>query len=207
MARNENEVLLGPGYFYIAPATAVTPEAPPTFVVSMEIDTDPAGNWEDVGYSEDGWSLVGSSEFSFWTPAELPDPIATTKDSSEYSLRGVMAQFTLENLQIALAGGTITVDSAGVADTTPGLRHYDPPLTTAFSYFSALFITGKNDDNDTTSEPCVRMTYVPFVVSVAEVEIPHTKGSNPSLVGVELRAIKRSGSNIFRIDEQFEVSA
>lgn len=207
MARNANEVLLGPGYFYVAPATASTPEAAPTFDENFTLSTDPAGNWEDVGYSEDGWSIIGSNEFSFWTPAELVDPVATVKDSAEYALRGVMAQFSLENLQIALAGGTITVDSAGVADTTPGLRHYDPPGTAEFSYFSALFVTQKNDDNDTTSEPAVRMTYIPFVVSVAEVEIPHTKGANPSLMGVELRAIKRSGYNIFRIDEQFEVNS
>lgn len=204
MARNENEVLLGPGYFYVAPATAATPEPAPTFNENMELDTDPAGNWDDVGYSEDGWSMIGSNEFSFWTPAELADPIATVKDSAEYGYRGVMAQFTLENLQIALAGGSITVDSAGTADTTPGLRHYLPPASAEFSYFSALFITQKNDDNDTTSSPCVRMTYVPFVVSISEVEIQATKGANPSLVGVELRAIKKS-TDIFRIDEQFEV--
>jgi hypothetical protein len=132
------------------------------------------------------------------------DPIATVKDSFEFSARGVMAQFSLENLQIALGGGSITIDSAGTADTTPGLRHYDPPGTAGFSYFSALFITQKNDDNDTTAAPCVRMTHIPLVISVAEVEIQHTKGANPSLVGVELRALKGSG-NLFRIDEQFEV--
>lgn len=204
MARNEAEVLLGPGYMYVAPATTTTPEAAPTFDENMEIDTDPGGNWDDVGYSEDGWAMLGSSEFSFWTPAELADPIATVKDSQEYGFRGVLAQFSLENLQLALSGGTITVDDAGVADTTPGLRHYLPPQTTGFSYFSALFVTNKNDDNDTTGEPCVRMTYVPHVVSVAQVEIPATKGANPSLIGVELRAIKQS-TNILRIDEQFEV--
>lgn len=114
-----------------------------------------------------------------------------------------MAQFSLENLQIALGGGTITQDSAGTPATTPGLRHYDPPATAGFSYFSALFVTQKNDDNDSTSQACVRHTYIPLVVSVAEVEIPHTKGANPSLMGIELRAIKGSG-NLFRIDEQFD---
>lgn len=205
MARNENEVLLGPGYFYIAPATATVPEPEVTFTSALTLSDDPGGNWQDVGYSEDGWSLVGSNEFSFWTPAELADPIATVKDSAEYMLRGVMAQFSLENLQIALAGGLITEDTAGVADTSPTLRHYDPPSSTEFSYFSALFITQKNDDNKTSSELCIRHTYVPFVVSVSEIEIPHTKGANPSLVGVELKAIKRATENIFRIDEQVYV--
>ena len=205
MARNEQDVLLGPGYFYVAPHTAGAPEAAPTFDENMTLTTAPGGNWDDIGYSEDGWAIAASNTFSFWTPAELVDPIVTVKDEATYNLRGVMAQFTLENLQIALSGGTITEDSAGTASTTPGLRHYIPASSSSFDFFSALFITQKNDFNFTTSEECVRMTYVPYIISVAEVEIPHTKGANPSLMGVDLRAIKGTGSDIVRIDEQFEV--
>lgn len=204
MARVEQEVLLGPGYLYVAPHTAGDPEDPPTFTTALGLADDPGGNWEDVGYSEDGWSIAGSNEFSFWTPAELVDPIATIKDSAEYHLRGVLAQFTLENLQLALSGGTITQDSAGTAGTTPGLRHYEPSASSEFDYFSALFITAKGDFNFVSSENCVRHTYIPYVISAAEVEIPHTKGANPSLMGIDLRAIKGTGA-AFRMDEQFEV--
>lgn len=205
MARDEQEVLLGPGYFYMAAHTGSTPEAAPAFDENDTLTGAPGGNWVDIGYSEDGWSLVAQNTFEFWTPAELADPIITVKDAAAVSLRGVIAQYSLENLQIALSGGTITEDSAGTSMTTPGYRHFLPDATTAFTYFSALFITAKNDFNETTSEACVRQTYVPYVVSVAELEIPHTKGANPSLMGVELRAIKGSGSDLFRIDEQFEV--
>ncbi len=205
MARSEQEVLLGPGYFYVAPHTAGSPEAAPSFTTALTLTTDPAGNWEDVGYSEDGWSLVASNEFSDWTPAELVDPIITVKDSAQYLMRGVMAQFSLENLQIALSGGTITEDTAGVSMTSPTLRHYLPAATSSFDYFSALFITAKNDFNFVSSQACVRHIYLPYVVSAAEIEVPHTKGSNPSLMGVELRAYKGTGADIMRIDEQVEV--
>lgn len=203
MARNTDQVLLGPGYMYVAPATVGAPEAPPTFTASLEVTTAPGGNWEDVGYSEDGWALAGSNQFSFWTPAEEVDPIVTVKDSAEYFLRGVLAQFTLENLQLALSGGTITQDSAGTPGSVAGLRHYIPSSSSTFSYFSALFITAMNEINPGTTLPCVRHTYLPFVVSVAEAEIQHTKGANPSTIGLELRAIKQTGSDPFRIDEQF----
>lgn len=205
MARNEQEVLLGPGYLYVAPHTAGAPEPPPTFDTAMTLDEDPGGNWEDVGFTEDGWAIAGQNTFSYWTPAELVDPIVTVKDEAEYHLRGVLAQFTLENLQIALSGGTITQDAAGTADTTPALRHYVPAESSEFAYFSALFITQKGDFNFVSSENCVRMTYVPFVISAAEAEIPHTKGANPSLLGIDLRAIKGPGVDIIRIDEQVEV--
>lgn len=206
MARNEQEVLLGPGYMYVAPHTAGAPEAGPAFTTALTLTDDPAGNWEDVGFSEDGWNIVASNEFAFWTPAELVDPIATVKDSAEYHARGVLAQFSLENLQIALSGGTITVDTAGVSMTSPELRSYVPSASTSYDFFSVLFITEKNDFNESSSENCIRHTYLPYVISVAELDVPHTKGANPSLMGIDLQAIKGTGSDILRIDEQLEVA-
>ena len=205
MARVEEDVLLGPGYFYVAPQPAGTAIAAPAFTTALELADDPGGTWEDVGYSEDGWALAFSNSFSFWTPAELVDPIVTIKDEAEYHIRGVMAQFSLENLQLALSGGTIVIDTAGVPGTSPQLRHYDPPATSEFNYFSALFITQKGDHNETSDAPCIRHTYVPYIVSVAEVEIPHTKGTNPSLMGVDLRMVKRGVVAPFTIKEQLEV--
>lgn len=205
MARTEQEVLLGPGYFYIAPHTAGSPENPPTFDENLAFAAAPGGNWDDIGFSEDGWNFAGQNTFSFWTPAELVDPVVTVKDDAEYHFRGVMAQFSLENLKTALSGGDITEDTAGSAGTTPGTRHFIPALATSFDYVSALFITEIYGTNFTLSAPNIRMTYVPFVVSVSEVEVPHTKGANPSLLGIDLRAIKGTGADIIRIDEQFEV--
>lgn len=206
MARSEQEVLLGPGYMYVAPHTAGAPEAAPTFTTALTLTDDPAAGWEDVGFSEDGWNIVASNEFAFWTPAELVDPIATVKDSAEYHARGVLAQFSLENLQIALSGGTITVDTAGVSMTSPELRSYVPAASTSYDFFSVLFITQKNDFNETSAEACIRHTYMPYVISVAELDVPHTKGANPSLMGIDLQAIKGAGADILRIDEQLEVA-
>ena len=204
MARNTQEIQLGPGYFYVAPHTAGAPEAKPTFDDTITPTTVPGGNWADVGYSEDGWSLAASNEFSDWTPAELVDPVITVKDSAEYLFRGVMAQFTLENLQIALAGGTITEDAAGSAGISAGYRHYIPAASTDFDYFSVLFRVALQGTNDGTSDSLTRDVYIPAIVSAAEIEVPHTKGANPSLMGVELRAIKFEGNDIMRIDEQFD---
>ena len=206
MPRSEEQVLLGPGYMYVAPHTAGVPEAAPAFTTALTLTTDPASLWVDVGYSEDGWNLVASNDFSFWTPAELVDPIATVKDSAEYHARGVLAQFSLENLQIALSGGTIVVDTAGVSMTSPELRHYIPAASTSYDFFSVLFITQKNDQNIISGEECIRHTYIPYVISVAELDVPHTKGANPSLMGIDLQAIKGTGADILRIDEQLEVA-
>jgi hypothetical protein len=205
MPRVEQEVMLGPGYFYIAPHTSGVPEAPPAFTTALTLTDDPAGNWVDVGFSEDGWSFAGQNVFSFWTPAELVDPVVTVKDSAEYHMRGVMAQFSLENLKTALSGGTITEDTPGVSMTSPTLQSYVPALSSSFDFLSALFIVENYGFNFTSTENCIRHIYMPYVVSVAEVEVPHTKGANPSLLGVDLQAIKGTGSDIIKIDEQIEV--
>ncbi len=205
MPRVEQEVLIGPGFFFIAPHAAGVPEPQPVLLVADTVNTDPAGNWVDVGFSEDGWSFAGQNVFSFWTPAELVDPVVTVKDSAEYHMRGVMAQFSLENLKTALSGGTIVVDTAGVSMTSPELRHYTPEASADFEFLSALFRVEIYGFNFTSSEPNIRDFYIPFVVSVAEVEVPHTKGANPSLLGIDLQAIKGTGTDIIRIDEQVEV--
>jgi len=205
MPRTEQEVLIGPGFFFIAPHSAGAPEPQPVLLVADTVNTDPAGNWIDVGFSEDGWSFAGQNVFSFWTPAELVDPVVTVKDSAEYHMRGVMAQFSLENLKTALSGGTIVTDTAGVSMTSPELRHYTPEASADFEFLSALFRVEIYGFNFTSSEPNIRDFYIPFVVSVAEVEVPHTKGANPSLLGVDLQAIKGTGTDIIRIDEQVEI--
>ncbi len=138
--RVEQEVMIGPGYFYIAPHTGGVPEPAPAMAVATVITDAPGGNWIDVGFSEDGWNFAGQNVFSFWTPAELVDPVATVKDSAEYHMRGVMAQFSLENLQTALSGGTIVIDTAGVSMTSPELRSYTPSGSADYDFVSALFI-------------------------------------------------------------------
>lgn len=92
MAKTTGEVLLGPGTMYTAPEGEAFPADPTTAV---------AGNWEDIGYSEDGWNIVADLTYEFFTPAEEVDPIATLKAGQEMHVRGVAVQFSLENLQLA----------------------------------------------------------------------------------------------------------
>lgn len=203
MSRSTEAVLIGPGYFHTALHTAGVPEAAPTLATDDVLTDAPGGNWADVGYSEEGWNLILENEFSFWTPAELIDPVAASKDAQTVSFRGVLAQFTLESLVTALGGGTITVDTAGVADTSAELRSYAPPASDEFDRMSVLFRTKAPGVNVETGETNIRDIWIPQVISIASADIPHNKGAdNPSLVAVELRALKMTGQNVFDIFEQ-----
>lgn len=206
MPRVEEAVHIGPGYMYVAAWTAGVAEAYTELLPADEVTTDPAGGWTDVGYSEDGWNFVAENEYGFWTPAELVDPIATVKDSQEIHWRGTAAQFTLETLQIALGGGTISIESAGTVGSEDAIHKYVPPASTGFEYFSVLFRVEAEGTNEGTTKSRVRDFYIPKCISIATADIQHTKGANPSLVALDLQAVKPAG-DIFEVYEQAQAVA
>ena len=66
MARDPLEVLVGTGTLYAAPLGEAFPTDPTTAV---------AGNWEDVGYSDEGWSFVADRTFEDVEVAEEADDL------------------------------------------------------------------------------------------------------------------------------------
>jgi len=201
MPRTEEAVHIGPGYMYVAAWSAGAAETYTPIIGANDVTTDPAGNWVDVGYSEDGWNLVAENEYGFWTPAELVDPIATVKDSQTLKFRGVAAQFSLENLQIALGGGTISIETPGTLGSIAAIHKYVPPASTGFEFFSVLFRVTTEGTNEESGETNVRDFYVPKCISIATLDVAHTKGANPSLAALELQAVKPAG-DIFETWEQ-----
>lgn len=201
MPRTEEAVLIGTGYMYVAAHTAGVAEPYTELLPADTVSSAPGGNWTDVGYSEDGWNFVAENEYGFWTPAELVDPTTTVKDSQTIRFRGVAAQFTLENLQIAMGGGTISIESAGTPGTVAAIHKYVPPGSTGFEYFSVLFRVEAEGTNEGSLESNVRDFYVPKCISIASLDVPHTKGANPSLAALELQAVKPAG-DIFEVVEQ-----
>ena len=152
MPRTEEAVHIGPGYMYVAAWTAGVAEVYTEIIGADDVTTDPGGNWVDVGYSEDGWNLVAENDYGFWTPAELVDPIATVKNEQTLKFRGVAAQFSLENLKIALGGGTISIETAGTLGSAAAIHKYGPPGSTAFEYFSVLFRVTTEGVNEESGE-------------------------------------------------------
>lgn len=186
MAKSTAEVLLGVGTLYTAPEGESMPSSP---------NDDPtSGNWEDIGYSEEGWNLVADLTYEFFTPAEEVDPIATLKAGQESHFRGVAVQFSLENLQLALGGGTISTDVG-----PPATKTYTAPDTTAFSTFALLFRTRAPES--APGDIDYRDIQVPKVVSASSIDVPHQKGANPSALALDFRALKVTGSPLFTVVE------
>lgn len=188
MARDVLAILVGPGELYTADAGEPFPANPVAAV---------AGNWDDIGYSEDGWTVEADKTVEDVFVAELIDPVASFKTAQTIRITGQMAQVGLDQLQLAFGGGTIEIDTPAAGYTT-----YTPPITDEFNEFSALLRT-KAPGSGTPK----RDWQFPRTIAAGAVSSQFTKAPTKALVAMELRALVPGSGSIFKVvDEQGEES-
>jgi hypothetical protein len=179
MAQARNEVLVGFGTLYSAPVGEAYPD----------VDTTPAGNWDDIGYSEDGWAFAADFTYEDVEVAEEVDPIDVLKTAQQLRLVGQIAQPSLENFQIAFGGGTV----ANVVGP-PNKDTYDPPAADAFTK-SALLLRVDGTGG------FVRDYRLYEAVNTGSWELPHRPAPDKALLAVEFRLILPTTGDIFNIHE------
>ena len=111
-----DEVLIGTGVLYIKDNTTSNLAFPGDD--GSDGWVDPTGmtvSWDEVGYSEDGWTLEVDKTFEDVMVAEELDPIKTLKSAQEVRLTGELAQASLDNLAVAMGGGTVAEDTVNYA--------------------------------------------------------------------------------------------
>lgn len=180
MPRDSAKVFIGAGTLYTAPLGEAFPADP---------DTAPAGNWIEIGYSDDGWLIAFDRTVERVFAAEEINALVVLKTGQETHVRGTLLQATLENLELSFGGGAI-------ATSTPsaGFRTYTPPLADEQDEFTVLFRS--NLDGART-----RDWQFPRTLSVASVEIPHNKAPNVSVVAMDFEAVVPSSGSLFAVVE------
>lgn len=151
MAQTVDQITLGGGILYVADYG----EAFPT-----DLTATPAGNWTAMGYTEGGATLDSSQTTAEATVDELFYPVAEVVTAQTASLSATVAQFTFENLQRALNGGSIAV-SAG----PPQTRLFKPPGPSEVAAFAALFVY--DNENGTEASPFYSHLRMPNVKNIA----------------------------------------
>lgn len=198
MARDPNAVLAGTGYMHYAELTSggTVPEPPPASAPS-DYTAAPGGNWEDVGYSDDGWALEWELTFEEVRVAEEPAPIRTLWTEADYRLTGLLAQFDLEALSLAL--------NAYVADTItnvsgpPVERTFTPPSIGDDKAHSFLFqFLNENGFGS--------YIYFPAGKTSGAADVAFRKAPEKSLLGLEIQANLLSGQDIFTVREYVSAS-
>ncbi|RKZ86131.1 MAG: hypothetical protein DRQ39_06145 [Gammaproteobacteria bacterium] len=184
MARDALEVLVGTGTLYMAPLGEAFPTDP---------SVTPAGNWEDIGYSEEGWKFVVDRTFEDVVVAEEVDALRVLKTAQEIRVQGAAAQASLENLQIAFGGGTIQTDTPAVGQST-----YTPPASSAFTEYSLLLRVLAPPGDGTK----LRDIRVPRVTPTGTVEAAHAKAPTITVLAIDFRAIIPASGAIYDVIDE-----
>lgn len=178
--KSTSEVLIGTGTLYLAPTGTARP---------LDPTVAPAAAWVDVGYSDEGWSFNAEISTEDVPVAEEIDPIDILATGREAHMVGAAAQASLENLKTALGGGTITV-----VPGPPAYKQYEPAGSDVLDRVAILF-RGKAPAVAGVAK--TRELWVPFAIPVSAIEMASRKAPDKTLIAMDFRCIKQSGSALF----------
>jgi hypothetical protein len=178
MAKSISEVMLGTGVLYIGDETTAFPADPST--------TPSSSDWDDIGYSENGWTLDYDKTFEDVMVAEEIDPIFTIKTAQEVRISGELAQVSLANLNEAMGGASGNVTTS---DPSAGFSTLVPPSTDSFIEKS-LLLRVDAPDSSLGGTLKKRDIQVPRAVNVGAFSMTHAKAPQKVLVAVEYKVLK-----------------
>ena len=176
-----SEVLIGTGVLYHKDRTTSSLNFPGNDSSAWDAPASMTVAWEEVGYSEDGWTLEVDKTFEDIMVAEEIDPIKTMKSAQEVRLTGELAQASLAKLQIAMGGGSVT--SGKIGDTTAsGYNTYLPPSTDAFTEYAGVLETDGPAGAD-------RHFHIPRMVNVGSFAMAHQKAPQKVTLALEFKIL------------------
>ncbi len=190
MARDSLSVHVGTGALYVADVGTAFPSPPEG---SLDESSQPTG-FVGVGYSEDGWSFEIDRTFEDVNVAEEFDPVNVLKTAQNIRLVGAMAQATLDSIELALGGGTITLGSPASHDS------YDPPASADPADEKALVLVVPTTPVASVAKN--RFIEIPRSIATGAVALQHQKAPQKQLVAIEFRLLIPTSGDIFNIRDQ-----
>jgi hypothetical protein len=182
MPRTSAEVLVGPGTLWTAPFATVFP-ADPTVA--------PAAAWVEIGYSAEGWTFSVGREFADILAAEILDPLKIVQTARDIHMAGAVLQASLDNLKLALGGGTISTVTG-----PPAYKKYVPVADTGTPP-TPVALLFRGNAPEVAGVAKTREVQIPQCISIAAVELAHGKAPAVSTVAFDFRLTKPDTANIF----------
>ena len=187
-----SEVLIGTGVLYLKDRTTSSLAFPTDASGAFDTPTAMTPAWEEVGYSEDGWTLEMDKTFEDIMVDEEVDPIKTIKTAQEVRLTGELSQASHAKLIIALGGGSSTSDvigsgASGAAGTSAtGYTTLVPPTSSAFNEYAMLLVA---DGPKGTNGVATRHVRIPRAVSVGSFSMQHAKAPQKVVLATEFKIL------------------
>tara|TARA_Y100000385_G_scaffold287768_1_gene352728 strand:- start:376 stop:981 length:606 start_codon:yes stop_codon:yes gene_type:complete len=200
MAQSITEVILGTGNLFVASESDLNGGSPNATFPTNPAATPSASYWDNIGYSEGGFSLEYDKTFEDIMVAEEIDPIKTIKTAQEVRITGELAQASLRSLKFAMAGGTTTADAPASGYTT-----LVPPTTDSFEEKSLLLrVNAPGNDEAGTSK--TRDIHVPRAVNIGAFSMVHAKAPQKVTITIEYKVLKPNSdapfANIFKVIDE-----
>ena len=200
MAQSITEVILGTGNLFVASESDLNGSSPNATFPANPAATPSASYWDNIGYSEGGFSLEYDKTFEDIMVAEEIDPIKTIKTAQEVRITGELAQASLRSLKFAMAGGTTTADAPASGYTT-----LVPPTTDSFEEKSLLLrVNAPGNDEAGTSK--TRDIHVPRAVNIGAFSMVHAKAPQKVTITIEYKVLKPNSdapfANIFKVIDE-----
>ena len=200
MAQSITEVILGTGNLFVASESDLNGSSPNATFPSNPSAGPDSSYWDNIGYSEGGFSLEYDKTFEDIMVAEEIDPIKTIKTAQEVRITGELAQASLRSLKFAMAGGTTTADAPSSGYTT-----LVPPTTDSFEEKSLLLrVNAPGNDEAGTSK--TRDIHVPRAVNIGAFSMVHAKAPQKVTITIEYKVLKPNSdapfSNIFKVIDE-----
>ena len=200
MAQSISEVILGTGNLFTALESDVNGSSPNTGFPADPATAPDSAYWTNIGFSEGGFSLEYDKTFEDVMVAEEIDPIKTIKTAQEIRITGELAQASLANLKLAMAGGTTTTSTP-----SSGYTQLTPPTTDSFlEYALILRVNAPGAAEGGTQK--VRDIYAPRAVNVGAFSMVHAKAPQKVTITVEYKLLKPNTgapfANIFKVIDE-----
>lgn len=162
-------VIIGPGRLYMAPLGTSEPTSASA--------TLPSANWIAIGYTEDGTDMTIDRTNDEIMVAEEMYAIRIVNSATKISLKTVLAEPTLRNLNAALGGGS------GGSNTATSL---DIPAT-----LTGIMLVHDSEESPTSATN--RRILFRECYPTGAVSMPFKKSPNKTTIDVEWMAVLPSG--------------
>tara|TARA_Y100000389_G_scaffold20153_1_gene17449 strand:+ start:1361 stop:2038 length:678 start_codon:yes stop_codon:yes gene_type:complete len=183
-----SEVLIGTGVLYIKDASTTSLAFPGDNSNDFDNPTAMTVAWDQIGYSEDGWTMEVDKTFEDVMVAEELDPIKTLKSAQEVRLTGELAQASLTNFAYAMGGGStasgeLGAGNSGAAGTSvSGYHTFKPPTSDEFTEYALILHTDGQAGSD-------RQFWMPRTVNTGSFSMAHQKAPNKVTLATEFKLL------------------
>ena len=192
-----SEVLIGTGVLYIKDASTSNLSFTGNTSDNFDNPTGMTVAWDQVGYSEDGWTLEVDKTFEDVMVAEELDPIKTLKSAQEVRLTGELAQASLDNFKIAMGGGNRQTDeigaglNGGAGTSQSGYHTFKPPTSDTFTEFALILHADGQAGSD-------RQFWMPRTVNTGSFAMAHQKAPAKVTLATEFKLLvpETTGLNV-----------